>query len=108
MQKIVFLDRATLAPQVTLRRPPFPHTLTEHDQTAPDQVLERLAGATIAITNKVALPGEVLEKLPQLKLVAVAATGTDCVDKAWCQPHGVAVATSAATRSARSRSIRSR
>jgi len=29
--------------------------------------------------------------LPDLKLVAVAATGTDCVDKAWCQQHGIAV-----------------
>jgi glycerate dehydrogenase len=91
MQKIVFLDRATIAPEVTLRRPAFPHTLTEYQQTAPDEVLERLAGATIAIVNKVQLPGEVLAKLPDLKLIAVAATGTDCVDKAWCQAHGVAV-----------------
>ena len=91
MQKIVFLDRATIAPEVTLRRPAFPHTLTEHQQTAPDEVLERLAGATVAIVNKVQLPGEVLAKLPDLKLIAVAATGTDCVDKAWCQAHGVAV-----------------
>jgi glycerate dehydrogenase len=92
MHKIVFLDRATIAPQVTLRRPAFPHSLLEHQQTAPDEVPERLAGATIVIVNKVQLPGEVLAKLPDLKLVAVAATGTDCVDKAWCQAHGVAVA----------------
>jgi glycerate dehydrogenase len=91
MQKIVFLDRATIAPEVTLRRPAFPHTLTEYQQTDPDEVLERLAGAAIAIVNKVQLPGEVLAKLPDLKLIAVAATGTDCVDKAWCQAHGVAV-----------------
>jgi glycerate dehydrogenase len=91
MQKIVFLDRATIAPEVTLRRPAFPHTLTEYQQTAPDEVLDRLAGATIAIVNKVQLPDEVLAKLPDLKLIAVAATGTDCVDKAWCQAHGVAV-----------------
>jgi glycerate dehydrogenase len=82
MQKIVFLDRATIAPEVTLRRPAFPHTLTEYQQTAPDEVLERLAGATVAIVNKVQLPGEVLAKLPDLKVIAVAATGTDCVDKA--------------------------
>ena len=30
MHKIVFLDRSTIAPQITLRRPVFPHTLTEH------------------------------------------------------------------------------
>jgi glycerate dehydrogenase len=91
MHKIVFLDRSTIAPQITLRRPAFPHTLTEHQQTAPGEVLERLAGAAIAIVNKVQLSGEVLAKLPDLKLVAVAATGTDCVDKAYCQAHGIAV-----------------
>ncbi len=91
MHKIVFLDRSTIAPQITLRRPSFPHTLTEHQQTLPGEVLERLAGAAIAIVNKVQLPGEVLAKLPDLKLIAVAATGTDCVDKAYCQAHGIAV-----------------
>lgn len=91
MHKIVFLDRSTIAPQITLRRPAFPHTLAEHQQTAPGEVLERLAGATVAIVNKVQLPGEVLAKLPDLKLVAVAATGTDCVDKGYCQAHGIAV-----------------
>jgi glycerate dehydrogenase len=91
MHKIAFLDRSTIAPQITLRRPAFPHTLVEHQQTAPGEVLERLAGATVAIVNKVQLPGEVLAKLPDLKLIAVAATGTDCVDKAYCQAHGIAV-----------------
>lgn len=91
MQKIVFLDRATLAPQIVLREPRFDHQLIEHDRTTPEQVLKRLAGASIAITNKVPLTKEVLEQLPDLKLVAVAATGTDCVDKAACQQLGIAV-----------------
>ena len=55
MHKIVFLDRATISPQITLRRPAFPHTLAEYQQTAPDEVPERLAGATIVIVNKVQL-----------------------------------------------------
>jgi len=91
MQKIVFLDRATLAPQIVLRTPRFEHQLIEHDRTTPEQVLKRLAGASIAITNKVPLTKEVLAQLPDLKLVAVAATGTDCVDKAACQQLGIAV-----------------
>lgn len=45
---------------------------------------ERLVGATIAILNKVSIIAAVLERLPQLKLIAVAATGTDCIDKAAC------------------------
>ena len=92
MHQIVFLDRATLSPRVSLRRPSFPHELDEHQQTGPNEVLERLQGATIAIVNKVLLPGEILGRLPDLKLIAVAATGTDCVDKAYCQAHDIAVA----------------
>jgi glycerate dehydrogenase len=92
MHRIVFLDRATLSPRVSLRRPSFPHELDEHQQTGPNEVLERLQGATIAIVNKVLLPGEILARLPDLKLIAVAATGTDCVDKAYCQAHDIAVA----------------
>ena len=92
MQRIVFLDRATLAPQIRLRRPSFEHKLVEHEHTAPDEVLARLDGASVAITNKVPLGAAVLERLPALRLVAVAATGTDCVDKAACQARGIAVA----------------
>lgn len=91
MEKIVFLDRDTIAPQIQLRSPAFAHTLETHARTAPEEVVARLAGASIAITNKVPLRAEALAQLPDLKLIAVAATGTDCVDKAWCAAHGVAV-----------------
>ncbi|WP_322024863.1 D-2-hydroxyacid dehydrogenase [Burkholderia sp. BCC1977] len=91
MQKIVFLDRATLAPQIRLARPAFEHALVEYDHTRADQVAARLDGATIAITNKVPLTADVIAQLPTLKLVAVAATGTDCVDKAACERHGIRV-----------------
>jgi glycerate dehydrogenase len=92
MQKIVFLDRSTIAPQIRLRRPAFEHELVEHQRTKPEEVVQRLAGATIAITNKVGLRAEALEQLPDLRLIAVAATGTDCVDKPFCRTRGIAVA----------------
>ncbi|RQR31450.1 D-2-hydroxyacid dehydrogenase [Burkholderia sp. Bp9143] len=91
MQKIVFLDRATLAPQIRLARPAFEHAFVEYDHTRADQVAARLDGATIAITNKVPLTADVIAQLPSLKLVAVAATGTDCVDKVACERHGIRV-----------------
>lgn len=91
MQKVVFLDRATLGPRVVLRRPGFEHVFAEYQNTAADEVPDRLRDATIAITNKVALTGDTLARVPGLQLVAVAATGTDCVDKAYCQSHGIAV-----------------
>ncbi|WP_137732588.1 D-2-hydroxyacid dehydrogenase [Pseudaquabacterium pictum] len=91
MHRIVFLDRSTLAPQVRLRAPAFAHEMIEHADTAADQVVQRLAGAHIAILNKVPLTAAALARLPDLRLVAVAATGTDCIDKAACQRHGVVV-----------------
>src|SRR5215469_9475522 len=91
MERIVLLDRATVAPQIQLRRPNFEHQYEEHAFTAPDQVAHRLEGASIAITNKVPITAATLERLPALRLVAVAATGTDCVDKAACQARGVVV-----------------
>jgi glycerate dehydrogenase len=91
MERIVFLDRATLAPQVKLRPPAFEHQLTEYEKTRPENVAERLQGATIAITNKAPITAETLERVPTLKLIAVAATGTDCVDKAACKERGIAV-----------------
>lgn len=87
--KIVFLDRESLG--VPLRTASFPHIYQAFDATAPDQIVERLADAQIAIINKVALRAATLQQLPKLKLIAVAATGTDIVDKAYCRDHGIAV-----------------
>ncbi len=86
---IVFLDRATIG--VSVRKPKFPHTYKEYQETSADQVVERLADAAVAIINKVPMRAPSLAKLPGLKLIAVAATGTDCVDKAYCKAHGITV-----------------
>ena len=88
---IVFLDRDTLSPQTRLRRPNFPHTWAEHARTGADTVAARLADADIVVVNKVKLTAEVLAQAPQLKLVAVAATGTDNIDLAACQARGIVV-----------------
>ncbi|HEV2763288.1 MAG TPA: D-2-hydroxyacid dehydrogenase [Pyrinomonadaceae bacterium] len=89
MLRIVFLDRDTLEAEV--RRPRFEHEWVDYGETRPEQVVERLRGASVAVTNKVALRADALRQLPELKLVAVAATGTDIVDHEYCREHGVAV-----------------
>jgi glycerate dehydrogenase len=89
-QHIVFLDRASL--KADLRRPAFAHSWQEYPATNPDQVVERLRDATIAVTNKVPLRAATLERLRQLKMIAVAATGYDVVDVAACQAAGIPVA----------------
>lgn len=88
-QHVVFLDRSTL--QAKVRRPAFEHTWQEYPVTQAQEVLPRLREATIAITNKVALREATLGQLPQLKMIAVAATGYDLIDVAWCRGHEIAV-----------------
>lgn len=89
MEKIVFLDRATCVADV--RRPIFAHQWEEYPATRPGQVVERLKDATIAITNKVPIRREALERLPGLKMVAAAATGTNNIDTDCCRERGIVV-----------------
>jgi glycerate dehydrogenase len=89
--KIVFLDRSTLSPQTTLRTPAFPHTLEVHERSTSEEATARIADADIVIVNKVKLGAQALRSATKLKLVAVAATGTDNVDLAACEERGIAV-----------------
>ncbi|WP_295481162.1 2-hydroxyacid dehydrogenase [uncultured Pseudomonas sp.] len=65
--------------------------LTLHGSTSADQVNERLRGASVAISNKVLLDAEVMAANPQLKLILVAATGTNNVDLAAARAQGITV-----------------
>jgi glycerate dehydrogenase len=89
-EHIVFLDRSTL--QATVRRPAFEHTWQEYATTSAAQTVERLKDATIVLTNKAPLRGDVLAQLPKLKMIAVAATGYDVIDVPACRERGIAVA----------------
>ena len=89
--RIVFLDRATFGPTVELIRPDLPHEWQVYDDTSPDEIVERLAGATVAITNKVPLRRETLAQLPDLKFISIAATGYDVIDIDACRERGIAV-----------------
>jgi glycerate dehydrogenase len=90
-ETIVFLDADTLGPDVVMRRPDSPHSWAAHGKTSAEDIVERAREATILIVNKVPLQAPVLEKLPRLRFVAVAATGTDNVDIKACQSRGIAV-----------------
>jgi glycerate dehydrogenase len=65
--------------------------LTLHAQTEAQQVIARLQGARIAITNKVPLDAQMLAACPELRLVLVAATGTNNVDLRAARRQGVVV-----------------
>ncbi|MBT9523508.1 MAG: D-2-hydroxyacid dehydrogenase [Dechloromonas sp.] len=89
MLRIVQLESESLIADI--RRPAFAHDWVEHAKTAPAQVIERLAGATIAITNKVAIDAAAVAALPDLKMIAVSATGTNNVDLEACRARGIIV-----------------
>ncbi len=88
-QRVVFLDRQAI--RVPLRPPAFPHDWAEYPHTPPESTVERLRGATIAITNRVPIAGATLDATPTLRLIAVSATGYEHVDVAACQARGIAV-----------------
>jgi glycerate dehydrogenase len=89
MEHIVFLDRDSLMADV--RAPSFAHGWQEYGATLADQVVARLQGATIAITNKVPLRADAIAQLPDLRMIAVAATGTDVIDLDACRARGIVV-----------------
>jgi len=90
----IFLDYATVSfngdldpaglrramPQLELR----PHT-------AQAEVATAIAGAEIVLVNKLRLTRETIERTPTLKLIALAATGTNNVDLDAARECGVAV-----------------
>jgi glycerate dehydrogenase len=85
----VFLERATFT--VDFRRPSFPHSWTDYQTTQPEQIVDRLRDATIAICNKLPMRGDTLAQLQSLRLIAVAATGVDNIDLDFCRKHNIAV-----------------
>jgi glycerate dehydrogenase len=91
IHRIVFLDRDSVIANV--RKPAFAHEWTEYPATRAGDTVQRLrqARASIAITNKVALSADDLTQLPDLKLIAVAATGTNIVDLAAAARRGIVV-----------------
>lgn len=82
LRRAVFLDLLPLD-QNDLDLSPLHQAFDElvcHEQTTPEQVIERLQGAQAVISNKVRLSAEAIAACPELKLILVAATGYNNVD----------------------------
>ena len=62
-----------------------------YDRTAPEQVVERSAGAAVVLTNKVPLDRPAIEAVSDLQLIAVTATGYNMVDTDAARGRGVSV-----------------
>lgn len=66
-------------------------SLNCYPMTQPQQIVERCHDAQIIITNKVMLTAASLKQLPNLKLICIAATGTNNVDLSAAKALGIAV-----------------
>ena len=85
---IVFLDAASMAKPLE-----FPDTVTyrPYSSTQPGEVAERIRDAQVVIVNKVRIDSAAMDAAPQLRLICVAAAGTDNVDIAAATARGIAV-----------------
>lgn len=91
--RAVFLDLESLNPQ-DLDLQPLQGGVQDwqfHHHTEPDQVDERIAHARIIVTNKVRITREHIQAAPELRLVCVAATGTNNIDLDAASDAGVVV-----------------
>src|SRR5579863_4026835 len=90
--KSVFLDYDTVSSGdldlERLREAAGELTLYESSET---QIAERIRDADIVLLNKLDLTRELLWDAPRLRLVALAATGTNNVDLSAARERGIAV-----------------
>jgi glycerate dehydrogenase len=89
----VFLDFATVSIgdlDVTGLERTCP-ALTLHADTPEGEIAARIDGSAIALLNKARITREIVTRSPALRLIALAATGTDNVDLEAAKERGVAV-----------------
>jgi glycerate dehydrogenase len=91
--RAVFLDFATASCgdlDVSRLRRCLPG-LELFDVTPEEELVARMRGAAVVLVNKVSMSARVMQASPALKLISLAATGTDNVDLAAAQRLGIGV-----------------
>lgn len=91
MDKIVFLDADTLGNDVSLEPIGKLGNLITYPYTAPADVAERIKDCDVLIVNKVVIGKEQIDAAPKLKLICVAATGTNNIDIPYAESKGIPV-----------------
>ncbi|MGM0953995.1 MAG: D-2-hydroxyacid dehydrogenase [Pseudomonadota bacterium] len=90
--KAIFLDAATLGNDVDLE--PIEEVtggVVCYPHTTPDQVTERIRGFDTVLVNKVVLGREHFEACPELRTLAVVATGLNNIDLQAAKEHDIQV-----------------
>ncbi|GIQ85521.1 hypothetical protein KIPB_007199 [Kipferlia bialata] len=62
-----------------------------YDRTSPSELVSRMEGAAIALTNKVCFTADVIAQLPSLRYIGVTATGVNVVDVPAATAAGITV-----------------
>ncbi len=90
--KAVLLDWATMGPDLDVgeMRRLLPD-LTLYDETAPHEMIDRIADADIVLGNKVLLRDTIMAGAPKLKFIGLTATGVDNVAVDAARERGIAV-----------------
>ncbi|MCF8225950.1 MAG: D-2-hydroxyacid dehydrogenase [Bacteroidales bacterium] len=91
MDEIVFLDVSTVGTVENLKLLKRLGKVDLYDNTEPQQVVERCMGKEIVITNKVEMTAEIIDQLPDLRLICVAATGMNNIDLTHAEKKGIQV-----------------
>ena len=89
--KIVLLDALTLGDLKEINDFSQFGELTVFRFTKPDETIDRIENADIVITNKVVIDKNVMDKSPSLKLICVAATGTNNIDLEYAEKKNILV-----------------
>jgi len=90
--KAVFLDADTLGNDVDLTPiEAVTGELVKYPRTSPEQVLERIRGFDTVLVNKVVLTRDHFEACPELRTIAVVATGLNNIDQQAAGEHGITV-----------------
>jgi len=88
----VILDAASLGSDINLG--PITATLEHwqsHATTSPGDTAERIKNCSLVVTNKVVIDAELMAQNPQLKLICIAATGTNNIDLVAAKKYGICV-----------------
>ncbi len=90
--KIVILDAMTLGRDIDLKQFEQIGEVDCYDTSTVEEAKVRLAGADIAIVNKVPMTEETLADAGNLKMIALTATGYNNVDLEYVKKRGIRVA----------------
>ncbi len=88
---IVFLDKKTIGNVENFNLLHKLGNVEVFDNTKPEEVIVRATGKDVIITNKVRIDKDMMDALPRLRLICVAATGINNIDIEYAKVKGIEV-----------------